>query len=740
MRFLRSILLVAVFCGVISDTLAQRTLHVAPDAAPGGDGSREKPFRSPQEARDALRAARKAGRIPENETVVVNLAAGRYRLESTLVLGPEDGGTETAPVIYRAETPGTARLQGGRSLEPTLFQPVREEAILLRLAESVRDRVLVADLSGVVPGSFSELADAWRGAPAAPWLYVNGEPMTLARWPNEESGAGDGDRDGWARFSKAVDSGRPDPDSPDPEKRKAHPGSFVFEDTRPARWNLEDGAWLFGYWTHDWSYEVIRIKAYDQEKKVVTLAAPHSYGIAGGTWGGKQRRFFALNVLEELDAPGEWYLDRERKRLYFLPGAGWPDADLVLASLTQPLLEVKDAKHLKFEGLRFEYGHGQGIVLRDAERVEVAGCTIANLAAGGVSVSGGRENAIRSCDLFNLGSSGITLSGGDRASLVPSGHLAENNHIHHYGRFQRTYAPGVGVYGCGQIVRHNRIHDAPHNAVLYGGNEHLFEKNEIFRVVMETGDSGAFYTGRDWTSQGNVLRHNFIYDLGGGNEEHVNTMGVYLDDCDSGDAIEGNVFLRAGRAIMIGGGRDNQVLNNLVIDCPIGLHLDSRGMTWKQWNDPASPGWNLEEKAEKLNYRQPPWSERYPNLAKIMSDSPREPLHNVIRRNVFIDCSKEVASFDANVRKLIDRLDIGDNLVISRDGKAEGRQLAEGIEGFDVRKGMEAEPFDPGFAGESEGNFSLPPKAALRKALPAFKPIPFAEIGLYPDRFRKELP
>ncbi len=49
---------------------------------------------------------------------------------------------------------------------------------------------------------------------------------------------------------------------------------------------------------------------------------------------------------------------------------------------------------------------------------------------------------------------------------------------------------------CGQIVRNNCIHDAPHNAVLYGGNEHLFEFNEVYRVVMETGDGAPEGCGR----------------------------------------------------------------------------------------------------------------------------------------------------------------------------------------------------------------------------------------------------
>src|SRR5512143_3588747 len=121
--------------------------------------------------------------------------------------------------------------------------------------------------------------------------------------------------------------------------------------------------------------------------------------------------------------------------------------------------------------------------------------------------------------------------------------------------------------------------------------------------------------------------------------------GMYFDDCDCGDTIVGNVFLRAGRAIMIGGGRDNPVLNNLVGACPIGLHIDSRGMTWKQWNNPADQSWCLEDKAKRFDYTLPPWSTKYPRLAAIMQEEPRQPLGNTIRRNVFVDCTRQVCDF-----------------------------------------------------------------------------------------------
>jgi len=60
-----------------------------------------------------------------------------------------------------------------------------------------------------------------------------------------------------------------------------------------------------------------------------------------------------------------------------------------------------------------------------------------------------------------------------------------------------------------------------------------------FSMAVVTGDAGAFYTGRDWTSQGNVLRHNYVHDLGGGDAGHVNTMGMCFDDCDCGDPFAG---------------------------------------------------------------------------------------------------------------------------------------------------------------------------------------------------------
>ena len=163
-------------------------------------------------------------------------------------------------------------------------------------------------------------------------------------------------------------------------------------------------------------------------------------------------------------------------------------------------------------------------------------------------------------------------------------------------------------------------------------------------------------------------------------------------------------------------------------------------MTWKQWNDPQDASWSLEEKAKRLDYTQPPWSTRYPRLAAIMNESPREPLNNPVRRNVFVDCTSRVCDFDGNVKKLLDKFELAENLAVNTTGAANGVAKPVEFKGFVNLAGSASQPVDLGFADPAAGNFALRGNARLGKELPAFEKIPFERIGLYKDEYRRQLP
>ena len=714
----QNILLVCVAVAAVANGA---TFLVDAQAAAGGEGTAAKPWKTVQAAVDGVRAARKSGVVKPGEAVEIVFAAGDYFVGDGLRLGKQDSGSAGAPVVWRAADGAKARLTGGRRVATESFRKVDDPAVLARLPEEARGKVYVADISALVPEKIPAMAKAFGGAPTQPLLFTGGTFGTLARWPNAD----------YTSFSKAVDKGGVLMKRPDGGNVRS-PGAFIYDNPRAKRWNFAEGVWMNGYWTHDWDNHSVLVASYGAENgtnDVIRLAANIPYGVMGGTWGRKDRRFHVFNLLDELDAPGEWFLDRAGKMLYLYPRNGAPSAadETTLVFSAEPILKGTGLKFLRFERLVFEYNYGGGVVV-SGDDITFTDCRIANLGGTGLSL-GGSRNAVTGTEVCNVGRAGISLHGGDRRTLTKAESRAEGCHVHDWAVFQRTYAPAIGVNGCGIVLRRNRMHDAPHSAVLYGGNEHLFEYNEVYRVLMETGDAGAYYTGRDWTTQGNVLRFNNTHDLGA-EGDHANTMGFYFDDCDCGDEVYGNVFHNVARGIMVGGGRDHPIRNNVFSKCRIGLSIDCRGMTWKHWNSKEHGGtsWMLEDKAKRLDYTNGVWAAKYPRLANIMNDHPREPLYDPVENNVFIDCTKEVLALDGRASECLERMaPIAGNLVVNTTGtngvktaKVDGRIAA----GFRVLNGSPESPVDLGFTDAAGGDFTLKPGAALLREMPAFRPLP----------------
>jgi hypothetical protein len=659
--------------------------YVSPQGNDLHSGSKDAPFRTVERAQQAVRAIRQAGGIPSGG-LVVYLRGGVYPLRRTLHFTGEDGGREGAPVIYRAFPGEDVCFSGGQEIR---FGPLTDGEAKARIP-APHGRILQADLRAQGVDGFGRRKAVGFGQPvaAAPLeLFFRGEPMTPARYPN----AGE-----WMRIVSVPQTGDSIIGGDRRTGRGVHCGRFVYdEDRRVAGWRKNDEIWLHGYWTWDWADSYVRVERIDAAAKEFVLEPPHNvYGYTPG------QRYYAMNILEELDSPGEWFLDGGKGLLYFLPPST-DDSVAVVSIMEDVMVHLDHTEHLRLEGFTFEYTRGSVAAVDGGCFNTIGGCVIRNTGIDGVRIDGGHHNGVSGCDIYNIGDAGIRMAGGDRLTLVPGHHFAVNNHIYRYSRINRTYCPAITLSGVGNRMAHNRIHDAPHVAVLFSGNEHVLEYNEVYDIAQETGDVGAFYTGRDWTERGNLIRYNYFHHLHGPGLHGVNA--VYLDDFASGSVIFGNVFYRAGKAAFIGGGHDNIVTNNVFIDCTASIHLDARGVNWASYYMKDDGEMEMFRKLAAVNPSQPPYSERYPALARLPGLNPGQPKGNVFRSNL---------SYGGKWRDIeqdVDEMTVEDNYVLREKPSA-----------IDAAAGK-----------------LYPEDESILESI-NFQKIPFDSIGLYEDGYRKK--
>ncbi len=598
----------------------ERVIYVASDGDNSNDGSIGQPFAT------LSRAVEEAERS-EKRQITIFLRGGVYEIERTVSIHGSKGKKNLQRITISGYPGEKARLTGGRKISG--FIPVNNHLPAYERLDSIaRSHVLYLDLRELGIDDYGEIMPRGFGRPITPSgleLYFNGQPMTMARWPNES----------WVLIKEV-------PESLDGK-------GFAYSGDRPSRWKDEADAWLHGYWKWDWSDSYVKIEQIDTVEKEILTASP--YGHYPYT---KGKRYYAFNILEELDAPGEWYLDRSNGLLYFWPPSDPENAEIFVSLLRDPLIRLEGTVNVAINDLVMEYSCGAGVEMVGGSGNSVENCMLRNMGTVAVSIGrlepelgnviydntlyngdGGNHNGVSGCEIYNLGEGGVILGGGDRRTLEPGHNFVENSILHDCSQWVRTYRSAVFIYGVGNDVRHNVIYDLPHTAVFFWGNDHIIEYNEIHHVCMETGDAGALYLGRDWTQRGSMIRYNYFHHLHGveGHGGFTDVMAIYLDDWASGTTIFGNVFYKAGRSIMIGGGRDNLVENNVVIEGQPAMHVDARGIGWAIYYFDGRDS-TLFKRLAIVKPEQSPYSVKYPGLNGILQNHPELPVGNCFIRNV----------------------------------------------------------------------------------------------------------
>lgn len=422
----------------------------------------------------------------------VFLRGGTYYLPAPLVFTTEDSGTKDKPVVFRNYKDEKPVISGGVRLDGLNWQPFTNGILQAQVPADLR----------------------------AEEIFINGDRQILARYPNFDPKA------------KYFDGFSADAISKERAARWANPVGGYYHAMHPAFWG--DFTW--------------RITGKN------TNGDPTLEGGWQNNRGAAAHRDvrFVENIFEELDAPGEWFLNNKTHTLYFYPLAGLDLKKAVVeATRLRTLVEFRGdqtnpVKWINLRGLTFRHAErtvmdnrepllrsdwtiyrGGAIFFNGAEDCSLAESFIDQVGGNAVFVNNyNRRITIRGTQIAKTGASGICFVGDPKAARSPTFNyyhvqdlekidrtpgpqsdnyptdcLVEDCLIYLTGRVEKQTA-GVEIDLAQSItLRHCSIYDLPRAGINIGDGcwgGHVIEWCDVFDTVKETGDHGSFNSwGRD---------------------------------------------------------------------------------------------------------------------------------------------------------------------------------------------------------------------------------------------------
>ncbi len=676
-------------------------VYVAESGSDSNDGSADAPFKTIEKARDKVREVIAAGAYPKTG-MTVYLRGGEYRLDKSLELGAGDSGTEEAPVVYASYPGETARITGGVKLPYSEFKNISDDMASKLIDKSAAGKVLELDLGKLGIEELGQLSRrgyliAAEGVPQAE-LYVDGSRMQLARWPNKD----------WVGTTEIVRSGAR-------SKNGVLEGAvYKIDYDRPTKWkNNINEIYTAGVLGPNYFYGYFPIEKIDPGQITLKEGSVTSY---------YSKHFIRYeNIFEELDEPGEYYIDRNTKMLYMYPQDGLgANSDIMLSQISENLIAGSNVSNVTFKNLKMDCSRAGVVRINGAKNVTVENCEVSGTGTNGVYLNG-TGCTVKNSIIHDIGSTGISITGGDYDNIVSSENMVTNNHIYKAAQIERSYQTGitVGHRSVGTTVSHNEIHDMPHAAVIIYGPNHTIEYNNIYDSVKEFHDMDAIYMNvyqYPW-ERNVIIRRNYIHDLGQQTftEKQMNVAGIRTDNNGNGLQVLENVFYNIGyqNANGIRGvcaqGIDNVVNGNMFIDTS-GTYEAAHS-----YNPDAK--WDVQSDSVKGTYEQwqkysPKYSEQNPEVA---------------------DFFKHHFGAYQNGNKFKNNLVVNIKFPL---GTANGAPAAQGF--FAAEQLVEAEgnivtKSDPGFADYSKGDFTLKDDSEVYSKNKDFPKIDFKNIGLLKD-------
>ncbi|MBQ6677080.1 MAG: S-layer homology domain-containing protein [Clostridia bacterium] len=515
-------------------------IYVSTEGDDSAAGTKAAPIRTFARAVEMVRDKKAA----KETSVVVAFFAGDYG-DPAVKMTAADSGTKDAPVIYCAYGDGDVVFSGGAIFDESEFSDL-DGSERTMFIDRFADKIKKADMSVKYP-EYS-VTDVMFGDSGA---------MTVARYPNKyEDGS-----DNLVSQSEYVSS----------DNSIRIVSSLLTR--RIPNYHTTEGLYLYGFLTTGWYKDLLETDSCTKKEDGYDFGIPHPEKARMG-W----LRFGEIdmleeysnvafvNVSEELDAVGEYFVDPSTKTLYVYDPAGsycFPKSEIAV--------NMDHTDYITFRGLTFT-AYKESMIKADmCHGVTVDLCTVTKCAGDfAINIDGCAKGRDLDCAITNsyfsiFACRPIRVVGDCLGSHMfdRNGNVEIYNNFFSYSHLTKDDGCAVQLLYCsGAHVHHNEFEDIGRGAIDYGGcHDFLAEYNSFKRCMYNSQDGGVFYAWNRLDDWGNVIRYNVLYPTA--------WYGAYIDDIEAGTTIYGNILYDA--VVVIHDGRSSSVKNNVLIDSGINV-------------------------------------------------------------------------------------------------------------------------------------------------------------------------
>lgn len=515
------------------------------------DGSIENPVKTVQKAIELSKTKDISGGC------VIYLRAGIYdssqKIEFTGI-----NATSGYPYVITSYNNENVVFTDGYRINASKLSGADDGPLLDKIPSDVKPDIKVIDLSSYGIDEFA--------SPDKIRLTIDDTIYSLARWPNtattkmrEYTG------------SDAVDG-------------VIDPGSelgmeFCIEDIRPYTWQNTGDIMLIGSFNSEYWTDAITLESFNPEKRSIVTKEVIRHNSAVGAKYSDKNSFYWVNVVEELDSPGEFYIDKANKKLYVYPINITSDSEIILSCSSEyssgSVVAVGgNSSNIVIDGINFKANSKQKIAsFNNCQNVIVQNCTFKDSVGGIIIGANTSFCGVVNSTFENINGFYPIVTSKSAVSeyvreLKPQYNFVQNNYFYN--------CSNIIIRGVGDIISHNYFSNTPGGAIYCdSSNEVIIEYNEIVSYGKNTDDCGAIYVGgRKDAAAGVYVRNNYIHDASSNAFSSDSSRGIYLDDLNSNTYVYNNVLENA-KTIFIHGGSDNAIYNNIIIGKDIKAIADS---------------------------------------------------------------------------------------------------------------------------------------------------------------------